>query len=451
MLIILRNIWEYFLNLPIFIKVDAPRMCQFLAWLLAFTAASTAVGPIHFIPQNVHYGVCGLCIVYLFLQGGITANGGFFALYFAMGVSALFCEYAVFKSVPRFILFLMVTLAVSPCIVSDISLKFRALLCRNLIIFLIIATLGSFIAYFAGINYMQNLYTGSAGDVSRSGLFGGLLLHSMLLGPIAAITSLAYFNIYQEKKDYRSIFFFLVAAAVTALSASRGSVIALAIPVAYSLFMMRNVNGMKKRIIWILIITTIASIPLSDRFTAGLKQKQENNEKKGGTLNSRTNLWNKRIAEFKSSPMWGVGFAAVDPEIDETYDKKRGIVEPGSSHLAVLSMTGLLGFVPYIGIIIFSFMAVRGDKDGASRFRRCALIAFMVHGMVEGYALAGGSPLCFLYWLFIGQCVDYKKMEDLGMINHDEYDEYEDGFYDENGEFIEYSEYEELLPETEKN
>lgn len=446
MLIILRNIWEYFLNLPIFIKVDAPRMCQFLAWLLAFTAASTAVGPIHFIPQNVHYGVCGLCIVYLFLQGGITANGGFFALYFAMGVSALFCEYAVFKSVPRFILFIMVTLAVSPCIVSEASLKFRALLCRNLLIILIIASLGSFIAYFLGINYMHNAYTGTAGDVTDSGLFGGLFGHSMLLGPIAAITALAYFNIYQDKKDYLSIFLFLVAAAVTALSASRGSVIALAIPVAYSLFMMRNVDGMKKRIIWILIIATLASIPLSDRFTSGLKKKQETNEDSGGTFSSRTSKWNYRIEEFKSSPMWGVGFAAINPDIDMSFDKKTGVIEPGSSHLAVLSMTGLLGFVPYIGIIIFSFMAVRGDKDGASRFRRCALIAFMVHGIVEGYALAGGSPLCFLYWLFIGQCVDYKKMEELGWIS----DEKEYGYYDEEGNFIEYDdsiEYSEITEE----
>lgn len=438
MLLILRKIWDYFLHLPIFFDVDAPPMCRFLAWLLAFTAASTAIGPIHILPQNVHYAVCGICIIYILLQGGITANGGFFALYFAMGASALFCEYAVFKSIPRFILFLMVTLAVSPCLVSDISLKFRTLLCRNLMLILILASLGSFAAYFLGINYMNNIYTGTVGNISNTGLFGGLFLHSMLLGPIAAISALAFFNIYQDKKDYISIFLFLIASATTTLSASRGAFIALAVPVAYSLFMMRNVDGMKKRIIWVLIITTIAAIPVSDRFTSGLRNKQKNNEEEGGTFSSRNELWSYRIEEFKSSPLWGVGFAAVNPEIDETYDKKTGTIEPGSSHLAVLSMTGLLGFVPYIFIIIYSFMAVKGDKNGASRFRRCVLITFMVHGIVEGYALAGGSPLCFLYWLFIGQCVDYKKMEELGMINLDDFNEYEEGYYDDNGKFIQY-------------
>lgn len=414
-------------------KVEGTPMENFLALAFSFIAMGIAVGPIHFFPQTVYYGVCALCVLYIFLQGGITANGSFMTLYFAMGVSALFCEWAVFKSVPRFGLFVMVTIVVSPFIVSDAGIRLRAMIFRNIMIMSTIAVIGSFFAFFLGINYMR----AHANSLTDTGIFGGLFVHSMILGPVAMMSALVFFNAYQTKRDTLSIVFFFISSATAMLSASRGAVVSLVVPVAYSLFMMRNNDGTKKRIIWLLILVTIASIPVSDQFTKGLRSKQKGNEERGSTFSSRQIKWDYRIAEFKSSPMWGIGFSAVDPELGDDYDKKRGTVEPGTSHLAVLSMTGLLGFVPYLYILIVAFFAVKGDKDSPSRFVRCLLIAIMVHGLVEGYALAGGSFLCMCYWMIIGQCVDYKKMEELGWINNDEYEE---EFYNENEELIEYYE-----------
>lgn len=426
----IRRFIDYFFNLPVFFRIDARPMETFLSWLFAFVAVSTVVGPIHFFPQPVYYGVCGLCVLYIFLQGGITANGSFMALYFAMGASALFCEWAVFKSVPRFGLFVMVTIVVSPFIVSESALRLRMLIFRNIMIMVTVAVIGSFFAFFLGINYMK----AHADSLKETGIFGGLFVHSMILGPAAMMAALVFFNAYQTKRDTLSIIFFFLSAAASALSASRGAVMSLAIPVAYSLFMMRNTDGTKKRIIWLLILVSIASIPISDTFTTGLRNKQKGNEEKGGTFSSRQSKWDYRIAEFKSSPMWGVGFSAIDPEGGDEYHHVKGTVEPGTSHLAVLSMTGLLGFVPYLYILIIAFFAVKGDKDSPSRFVRCLFIAFMVHGMVEGYALAGGSFMCLCYWMAIGQCVDYKKMGELGWINNENNDDYDNVFYDEDGE-----------------
>lgn len=434
-MLIIRRFIEYFFNLPVFHETEALAMEKFLALVYSIAAMSIAVGPIHFIPQNVYYGACAICVLFIFLQGGITSNGAFFALYFTMGVSALFCEWAVFKSIPRFGLFVMVTIVVSPFIVSDAALRFRAMVFRYMMIMTTVAVTISFFCYFLGINYMTSIKDFEG----RVGIFGGLFIHSMLLGPAAMMSALVFFNAYQTKRDNLSIILFFISAAATILSSSRGAVISLAIPVAYSLFMMRNAEGTKKRIIWLLILVSTAAIPVSDRITAGLRQKQENNENKGSTFSSRQDKWDYRIAEFKSSPVWGVGFAAIDPESGDEYFKN-GSIEPGSSHLAVLSMTGLLGFVPYIYILLFSFRAVRGDKDAPSRFARCLFIAFMVHGIVEGYALAGGSFLCLCYWMVIGQCVDYKKKEELGWINNENNDDYDDGDYNEDVEFIEQEE-----------
>lgn len=434
---LIRNIINYFSTLPVFMQTDSTPMERFLAWILAFVAMGIAVGPLHFLPSAVYYGVCALCVLYIFLQGGITTNGSFFALYFAMGASALFCEWAVFRSVPRFGLFVMVTIVVSPYIASEAGLRFRTLIFRNIMLLTTIAVIGSFIAFFLGINYMNVHAEGDDNFETHAGIFGGLFIHSMLLGPSAMMAALLFFNAYQTKRDTASIILFFVCAATTVLSASRGAVISLAVPIIYSLFMMRDTEGTKKRIIWLLILVSVAAIPVSDRFSAGLRQKQETNEDAGSTFSSRQSKWDCRTAEFLSSPLWGVGFAAIDPESGDEYQKD-GTIEPGSSHMAVLSMTGILGFIPYLYILGFAFFAVKGDKDSPSRFARCLFIAYMIHGIVEGYALAGGSFLCLCYWMVIGQCVDYKKKEELGWINNENEDYYDDVFYDESGEFISY-------------
>lgn len=441
MFVIIRNFIDYFFNLPVFMKMDAKPMEKFLALVFAFVVMSIAIGPLHFIPRSIYYGLCGLCVLYIFLQGGITTNGSFFALYFAMGASALFCEWAVFKSVPRFGLFVMVTIVVSPFIVSDAAFRLRTLIFRNLMIFTTIAVIISFFCYFLGINYMRSGWDGSEIDLTRAGNFGGLYIQSMLLGPSAMMSALVFFNAYQTKRDNLSIVLFFISAATTLLSASRGAFLSLIVPIAYSFFMMSNVGGAKKKMIWLLVLASIAAIPFSTRFIEGVQQKQEANKEAGSTFSSREKKWTCRMEEFASSPVWGVGFAAIDPEGGDEYQKLTGTIEPGSSHLAVLSMTGLLGFVPYVYILIFAFMAVKDEKNTPSRFARCLLIGYIIHAIVEGYALAGGSFLCLCYWLVIGRCVDYKKMEELGMINNEEeLDEFEEEYYEENGEFIEYEE-----------
>ena len=85
-------------------------------------------------------------------------------------------------------------------------------------------------------------------------------------------------------------------------------------------------------------------------------------------------------------------------------------VEPGSSYLAVLAMTGLLGAVSFclaLGFLMSKFFVSRRrvglDKD----ILYLVGIYLAVHGVAEGWILGFGSPLCFLFWLWLGRVGDF--------------------------------------------
>jgi O-antigen ligase len=78
--------------------------------------------------------------------------------------------------------------------------------------------------------------------------------------------------------------------------------------------------------------------------------------------------------------------------------------------IPVLSMTGILGFIPFVIIIYKSVKRVWSKKKTnieASLY--LGLIVFLsIHMLVEGYIFAGGSVLCFIAWLIISCCYEIK-------------------------------------------
>lgn len=129
-----------------------------------------------------------------------------------------------------------------------------------------------------------------------------------------------------------------------------------------------------------------------------------------GTNNSRADLWQSRIEEFKSSPLVGIGIgmgAGSGASIEAGGDIR---IEPGSSYLAVLAMTGVVGFVSFftaLGILLYGFVSAR-RKVGLHRDILIVVAIFLaVIGVAEGWVLAFGSPLCFLFWLWLGNAGDF--------------------------------------------
>lgn len=248
-------------------------------------------------------------------------------------------------------------------------------------------------------------------SVDGVGTFGGLTRHSMVLGPISAIAVIycSYRALVTKNKLYWLLT--MPCMACVLFSASRTAFIAALCGFMSMFYVLSGSNSrvLLKRLYPIIGILLI-SFPLWQGALSGLKMKQQNNvEQLGRSFGSREDKWNNRIEEFMGSPVCGVGFSACDPLNYEDYNRDLGgTVEPGSSWLAVLSMTGLMGFIPFV---IIAYRAIRRAWSHRRHNQRAALylglIVFLFTHMVsEGYVLAGGSLLCFVCWLIISSCYD---------------------------------------------
>jgi hypothetical protein len=139
----------------------------------------------------------------------------------------------------------------------------------------------------------------------------------------------------------------------------------------------------------------------SETSTGGLVRK--------GTTNSRADLWQSRIAEFKSSPVLGIGVAMGTGSGSAVEDDGAVRVEPGSSYLAVPAMTGALGTVSFgvaLGLLLCGFAFVP-QKPALDRDILSVIGVFLaIHGIAEGWVLAFGSPLALIFWLWLGSVGD---------------------------------------------
>ena len=130
---------------------------------------------------------------------------------------------------------------------------------------------------------------------------------------------------------------------------------------------------------------------------------------KGLTSNSRNTLWDERIYEFKTSPIFGIGFAS---SLDKSsiLIKESGSLEPGSSWLAILAMTGILGFLSFSLLMLETVMKVLKNfhKNRSMQYSVYfgTLIFFSISFFAEGYVFAAGSPLALIFWMTLGVSMD---------------------------------------------
>ena len=313
-----------------------------------------------------------------------------------------------FKSWGRLALFILLFIAVSPLMQSKKARKFRESVLQLTLFISVIVALVSFVFYFLGINFMWGTMTDVVDGV---GTFGGLTKHSMVLGPISAIATIycSYRALVTKNKLYWLLT--MPCMACVLFSASRTALISALCGFMTMFYVSSSGNSrvIMKRLYPIIGILLV-SFPLWNGALSGLKIKQQNNvEQLGGTFGSREAKWDNRLKEFRGSPVWGVGFSACDPLNYEDYNQELGgTVEPGSSWLAVLSMTGLMGFIPFLIIVCGAVRKVwRNRKVNQRVALYMGLVIFLfAHMITEGYVLAGGSLLCFVCWLIIACCYD---------------------------------------------
>lgn len=267
-------------------------------------------------------------------------------------------------------------------------------------------------AHIKNINYQ--LYSWAHAGQEFTIDFSGFTCHPMWLSAACGI-GLIFFTYWMNylwnkgKKIYALLILPLMFLTLQTLVWG-GSRSALGISIVASLLLvwLSNKNIGKTFIIFgafAIMASIITPIILGDSERMQTKQGGFNLVDEKGN-NSRTALWNARIKEFSTSPIWGIGFGVTG-----TGDNARsGRSETGSGWLTVLSQTGLVGFMLSILLLKRALLPLKLLRYNPKMALYTALLAFMsLHTLFEAYIFQSGWYLCFVFWLTISILDDYRK------------------------------------------
>lgn len=311
----------------------------------------------------------------------------------------------VFNSWMRLVLFVLVFGVSSPLFQGLVIDRIRSKVFNVMVWSCAITGVLSFFCYFIGINMMKKTEFSIS---ENSGTFSGITNHSMTLGAIAAcgVTFLVCkaFTTKNNKYWYASI----PCMGAVLFSSSRGALLSAitGILVVSYIFSKRTSVFLKR----ILVITFLLAVtyPLWKGAMVGVERKQSNNIQMGGTFSSREAVWDDRIDEFRSSPIVGIGFCVVDMK-SESFGIN-GSIEPSSSWLAVLSMSGIIGFFFVLCLFVRAFRNIRHSRGPDQPFLYGLLISYILHLLYEGFIYAGGSFECFQFWITLTCITNYKSV-----------------------------------------
>lgn len=311
----------------------------------------------------------------------------------------------VFQSWMRLVFFLVILIPFSP-IFENFNLRFFRLQCFKWFMCLVIPlSVLSFFCYFLNINYFVTEIE-NVNYIEYVGAFSGLFAHSMMLGPLAAISTIVL--IWLGLKRNRIYFIFaLMTFGTTLFGASRGATISLLIGILILLIFYTRKKS--KSIAAIIVVVGLLSIsyPLWDGPVNRMLKKNERSES-SMVFDSRTAKYLARFSEIKSNPLFGVGFCAIKYNGIDVFNVEKGTVEPGSSWLAVLSMTGIIGLIFFLLILYNAIKSAYKSKTIYRGLYLSLLTFFLIHFLSEGYIFAGGNVLCFFFWLLLGCSEDLR-------------------------------------------
>lgn len=335
--------------------------------------------------QKEYIHVCGLFIVACIVSICIASPPAFFRVWERLG------------------LFTLVFVVGSPLFQGEVIRKFRYQSLYVMMKLCVVISVVSFVFYFLGINYFE--VNEEALDVSMVGGFGGLTKHSMLLGPISCFALI--YTSYKALSTKNRWYWILAvcSAACTMFATSRGAFLAGIIGNVAMLYVFAQKRSQFYKILGTILILGAVTFPLWNSALEGLENKQIGNVEAGSITDSRNKKWMNRIEEFETNPLTGVGFCACDIKCSD-YSPYTGTIEGGSSWLIILSMTGLLGFIPFCVLIIRCIKHTFYHRTKESALLMGLLSALLFHFISESYILAGGSQLCFIAWMVIGCCYD---------------------------------------------
>lgn len=374
-----------------------------LGAFVAFMLVSNSSTLLPFEWSVGYYVVLSVTLVYLFtLCIFRRVNITMISLYLVALLSIVCNDVpSFFKPWPRLGTFVLLTAVVSPAFCGKKLVAFRLQMFAYVSILLMLVTLIS-----TGL-----LLTGRGYGSPFNAYFQGATVHSMIMGPVAALSSVffAYQLQYKSRIWFMKVLYFagiLCGGLCVLQTGSRAAFIgAVASLVAYMMF--RHIKHIGRFYKCIILVGSLLllSTPLWNSFTDKLLKK---NGGEVGALNvdSRQVHWLQRVKEWESSPIIGIGFGSVDEEAEgSTVDRQSGGVETGSSWLCALSMTGILGFTCVLSIFCgaaYRAWCLLKVSPPVGALLLAMMVFFAFHMMAEGYIFAGGNFLNTQLWLLLG-------------------------------------------------
>ncbi len=377
-------------------------VCKAIAILIVLSSITGGI----LLPQPFYFGslaVLGLLIV--FNRPRLTITNGYVLTLLAICAFSLLMNNPpfYFRAWQRLGVYSMVVLTAGPIIVGSKATILRMKILQYFIYLGALLSIGSFFAYFLGINLFVR--DGEFLEIS-AGRFSGLMNHSMVLGPIAGLSCIYLFirTINTRRPAYKYVDAVLTILCLLAcfLSASRAAVGATIVGIMVVLFRLYYKRISKfYLLLFVIISVAAATFPIWGGMTDFLVEKQLGNEAMGSVIYSREQKIDARIQEFLSSPIYGIGYNVVDPKLDGVIIEN-GQIEPGSSWFAVASMTGILGLICFSIICFRALKRAWGiESPFISGLLGGCLVFFFIHLLGEGYIFAPKNCLSLLFWLII--------------------------------------------------
>ena len=269
----------------------------------------------------------------------------------------------------------------------------------------------NFYAKNVGINYYNAVQIYNWG--SSSGEFSGFTCHPMWMSAACGIGTIffVYAMIVLYKRGYLqwTIFFGLVSLASLWTTMQGGSRSASGISLLCCLFLIlvsfESATQKRKILIPILLVGLLA-IPTMVTDNEQFKKKQGGlglYDDQGKT--SRTDLWQARWDEFKSAPVFGIGFGVQKKGYENS-------TETGSGWLTALAQTGLIGF-SLICFLVYKIKLPLNDlrTDSTAALFEAVMLFLLLHSFFEAYMFQIGWYMCLFFWLLLSVLDDYKTYD----------------------------------------
>lgn len=244
--------------------------------------------------------------------------------------------------------------------------------------------------------------------VMGKGRFTGVTIHSNLSGPLAGLAVLISFIVAIHRRSWKWGVIAAVCSLPCIVSGSRAGLVALGVAALVVLLVRFRLNqaavlvAILGFVTYFLLDRGVFNMPSLQTLTSYLREK--------GLANTREHLWEARLYEFRQHPWIGIGVGMAEGAGGGYLEDNRFNVEPGSSYLAVLAMTGIVGVTGFAITILYMAITVARSFPAFSPQNQAEILgvaAFLaVHALAEGWILAVGSPFTFLFWLICGRALD---------------------------------------------